>query len=65
MWQRFMGRLIKDTKITERFTEHDLGAKRASDAETLGRAQQLLGHADSKITERVYRRKPEIIRPLR
>jgi hypothetical protein len=25
----------------------------------------LLGHAYSKITERMYRRKPEIVRPLR
>ena len=65
MWQRFMARLLKDTKIKERFTEHDLRAKCASDAESLGRAQQLLGHADSKITERVYRRKPETVRPLR
>jgi integrase len=65
VWQRFMTRLLKETKIKERFTEHDLRAKCASDAETLGRAQQLLGHADSKITERVYRRKPEIVRPLR
>jgi integrase len=65
MWQRFMTRLLQDTKIKERFTEHDLRAKCASDAETLGRAQQLLGHADSKITERVYRRKPEVVRPLR
>ena len=55
----------RDSKITERFTEHDLRAKCASDAESLGRAQQLLGHADSKITERVYRRKPETVRPLR
>jgi integrase len=65
IWQRFMSRLLKDTKIAERFTEHDLRAKCASDAESLGRAQQLLGHADSKITERVYRRKPELVRPLR
>jgi integrase len=65
MWQRFMTRLLKETKIKERFTEHDLRAKCASDAESLGRAQQLLGHADSKITERIYRRKPETIRPLR
>lgn len=65
MWQRFMARLLEDTKIQERFTEHDLRAKCASDAESLSRAQQLLGHADSKITERVYRRKPEIVRPLR
>jgi integrase len=60
-----MARLLKDTKITERFTEHDLRAKCASDAESLERVQQLLEHADSKITERVYRRKTEIVRPLR
>jgi integrase len=65
MWKRFMKRLLKETKIEERFTEHDLRAKCASDAESLERAKQLLGHADSKITERVYRRKPEIVRPLR
>lgn len=65
MWKRFMKRLLKETKITERFTEHDLRAKCASDAESLERAKELLGHADCKITERVYRRKPEIVRPLR
>jgi integrase len=65
MWQRFMARLLEETKIKDRFTEHDLRAKCASDAETLGRAQQLLGHADSRITERVYRRKPELVKPLR
>jgi integrase len=65
MWQRFMARLLKDTKITERFTEHDLRGKVGSDAESLERARQLLGHADTKITERVYRRKPETVKPLR
>jgi integrase len=65
MWQRFMARLLAETKITERFTEHDLRAKCASDAESLERARQLLGHADAKITAEVYRRKPEIVRPLR
>jgi integrase len=65
MWQRFMARLLKDTKITERFTEHDLRGKTGSDAESLDRAQQLLGHADSKITAKTYRRKPQLVRPLR
>jgi integrase len=65
MWQRFMARVLKETKIKARFTEHDIRAKSASDAEDVARAQQLLGHADSKITERVYRRKPETIRSLR
>lgn len=65
MWQRFMKRILKETKVTERFTEHDLRAKCASDAETLEHARQLLAHADSNITQRVYRRAPERVRPLR
>lgn len=62
MWQRFMARVLKETVVTE----HDLRrAKVASDAESLERARQLLAHADSKITQRVYRRKPERIKPTR
>lgn len=63
IWQHFMTRLLAETQVTERFTEHDLRAKVGSDAEDLERARQLLGHADSRMTERVYRRKPERIRP--
>lgn len=63
MWQNFMNRVLKDTRVTERFTEHDLRAKVGSDAESLERARQLLAHADSRMTERVYRRKPERIKP--
>jgi len=65
MWQRFMERVLAETKVKERFTEHDIRAKAASDAETLEHAQKLLAHADSKITDRVYRRKPEKVKPLR
>ena len=60
-----MARLLKETKITERFTEHDLRGKAGSDAESLEGARQLLGPADSKITQSAYRRKPEVVRPLR
>lgn len=63
MWQRFMARVLSETKVSERFTEHDLRAKCASDAESLERAQQLLAHTDSKVTQSVYRRKPERIMP--
>ena len=35
MWQRFMTRLLKDTKIKERFTEHDLRRKAGSDEDSL------------------------------
>lgn len=59
MWQNFMTRVLKETKVTERFTEHDLRAKCASDAESLEKARALLAHVDTKMTLRVYRRKPE------
>ncbi|WP_211475115.1 tyrosine-type recombinase/integrase [Collimonas humicola] len=64
MWRGFFERVMAETKVTEKFTEHDLRAKCASDAMTLEHAQALLTHADSKITKRVYRRKPEIVKPL-
>lgn len=65
MWQRFMERVLEETKVEARFTEHDLRAKCASDAETLEHARALLAHADGRITERIYRRKPERVKPLR
>ncbi|WP_188567494.1 tyrosine-type recombinase/integrase [Undibacterium terreum] len=65
LWRNFMARVFAETQVTERFTEHDLRAKCASDADSLAHAQQLLGHADSKVTQRVYRRKAEIVQPLR
>jgi len=62
LWQRFMAKALKETDLRERFTEHDLRAKVASDNET-ERAKQLLGHSSSAMTDRVYRRKPELIKP--
>ena len=59
MWQRFIARVIKETKVTEHFTEHDLRAKVASDAATLDHARMLLAHADQRTTDRIYRRKAE------
>ncbi len=65
MWQHFMERVLAETKVTEKFTEHDLRAKCASDADTLEHAQALLSHADSATTKRIYRRKPERVTPLK
>lgn len=64
MWQRFFERVKAETEVKEHFTEHDLRAKCASDAPSLERARQLLAHADSRVTDRVYRRRPEMIEPL-
>lgn len=55
---------MAETKVTERFTEHDLRAKCASDAVTFEHARALLSHADSRTTDAIYRRKPERVRPL-
>lgn len=59
LWDNFMDRVLAETKVTSRFTEHDLRAKCASDAESLERARALLAHATTATTLRVYRRKPE------
>lgn len=64
LWQRFMDKVIVETKVCDRFQERDLRAKVASDSDTLQEASERLGHADTAITQRVYRRKPVVIRPL-
>lgn len=65
MWQRFIERVLKETKVVEKFNEHDLRAKCASDAESLEHARALLSHANTATTRRIYRRKAEIVNPLR
>lgn len=61
IWQRAMRRYCDAGGV--RFSEHDLRAKVASDAEA-AHAQALMGHR-SQITERVYRRKPNRVAVLR
>lgn len=60
VWQRYMKKVV--TLGIERFTEHDLRAKVASDA-TPEHAQQLMDHSNSEMTEKVYRRKAKIVQP--
>lgn len=65
IWQRFLARALAETKIVEGFTEHDLRAKVGSDAGSLEHARQMLTHADSATTQRVYRRKAERVAPAK
>ena len=65
MWQRFFDRVLAETKVTERFSEHDLRAKCASDAKSLEHARAMLSHADARTTEAIYRRRPERVDPAR
>ena len=64
IWQRFMDRVLVETKVEERFTEHDIRAKSGSDADDLERARELLAHLSAATTQRIYRRRPKRIKPL-
>ena len=65
LWRNFMAKVMDETKVTEHFTEHDLRTKCASDTVIPEHVCSLLAHADSKLTDRVYRRRPEVVNPLR
>lgn len=59
IWQRYMKKALEVTKLDERFTEHDLRAKVASDSDDAEQARKRLGHKSVSTTNKTYRRKPE------
>jgi len=61
IWNRFMTRVVKETKVKNRYWEKDLRAKCASDAESLEHARALLSHTSTKTTK-IYRRKAEVVK---
>ena len=63
IWQRKMVKALDKCILQERFAEHDLRAKTASDTD-LKHAASLLTHDDIKTTQKHYRRKAEKVRPL-
>ncbi len=65
MWQRFMARVLAETAITERLTGHDLRARAGSGAGSLELAQKLLAHTDPATINRIYRRKPTRVEPVK
>jgi integrase len=69
LWQRLMAAATKKPEdgeplLAERFTFHDLRAKNLSDEPTLQGAADRAGHADPRITQRVYRRLPQLVKAL-
>lgn len=62
-WQRYRAKVL--AAGVAHFTDHDLRAKVASDADTKERAQELLAHADSRTTDAIYRRRPARVKPTR
>lgn len=64
IWQKAMQRALEKTKLTERFTEHDLCAKSASDVETVEEAAKLRGHLNTGTTDKSYRRRRVTVLPI-
>jgi integrase len=62
-WQRAMNKWV--AMGHERFWEHDIRAKAASDSTSLANAAELLGHDNSSTTARHYRRGVQRVKPLR
>jgi integrase len=65
LWRRWMLSALKTTDLTERFQERDLRAKSASDDTDIESARRRLGHTSEQITKTVYRRKGEVVQPLK
>jgi hypothetical protein len=59
-----MKRILAETQLEHQFTQYDLFAKCASDAQTLEHTRSLLTHANGHLSNRVYRRKPEKVKLL-
>ena len=59
-----MDKALTETRLEVRFQERDLRAKTASDM-PLELATALLGHVDARLTQRVYRRRPDVVKPLK
>lgn len=59
-----MKKALDKTELKKRFTEHDLRAKVASDTEA-EHARKLLGHVTLEITDKIYRRKAELVKPIK
>lgn len=62
-WARAMSEFVSADGV--RFRENDIRAKAASDASSLARAQELLGHDKASTTARHYRRGVAKVTPLR
>jgi len=65
VWQRLMDKATQGEGAIERFQFRDLRRKSASDETDENIAQVRLGHASIAVTKRVYRVKPNRVKPLR
>ena len=65
IWQRRMKAALAKGVLKERFNDHDIRGKTGSDSASTEAASKLLGHSDTRVTSAHYRRKPEVVTPLK
>ena len=63
IWQRNMKKALAKTQLLEKFTDHDLRAKVASDLDTDEEASALLAHSSLQITRKHYRLRGQKVAP--
>lgn len=64
LWQRVMAEAMAKG-LEQRFHFHDIRAMSATETEDLIEASERLGHSSPAVTQRIYRRKPLRVKPLR
>jgi integrase len=57
IWQRHMKKALSETQLEEKFTDHDLRTKVASDLDTDQQASDLMAHSSLQVTRKHYRLK--------
>lgn len=65
IWRRSMDRALEQTRLAEKFTEHDIRAKVGSDANSDLEAQKLLAHSNAALTVKHYRRRGVVVDPAK
>lgn len=65
VWDRLMIKALEQGLIKQKFRFNDIRAKSASDAKNVSQASELLGHTDSRITQRVYIRNHKKVTPIK
>lgn len=62
IWQRRMKKALAETKLLEKFTEHDLRGKVGSDSDSDRAASELLGNSEA-VAKKHYRRRGNVVTP--
>lgn len=63
IWSRAVDKALAETQLQQRFTDHDLRTKVASDLDTDQQASDLMAHSSLQVTRKHYRLKGQKVAP--